>query len=210
MSTQPIQIAIFAKPPVAGHAKTRLIPALGAEGAAQLHADLVERTLAMAVSAQLGPVTLWCADAVTHPFFDRMASCHPVERRLQQGDDLGARMFNAFEHHCERGPVLLIGTDCPALKRGMLARAAHALSKHDAVFIPAEDGGYVLAGFHHAERSVFENVPWGGPEVMARTRVLLRQASIHWSELDTHWDLDRPEDLPRFHALVKASAPVSP
>jgi len=204
-----MQIAVFAKPPVAGKAKTRLIPALGPEGAAQLHAELVDRTLETVVAAQLGPVTLWCAESPGHPFFDAMASRHGIERQCQQGADLGERMHRAFEHHCPAGPLLLIGTDCPALDAITLRAAAEALATHDAVFAPAEDGGYVLVGLNRPAKSVFETVPWGSDAVMARTRTLMREASIHWHELAPHWDIDRPEDLPRFHALATRLTPVT-
>lgn len=209
MNAHAVQIAVFAKAPIAGQAKTRLIPALGPDEAARLHGTLVSRTLEMAVNADVGPVTLWCASDIEHPFFNRLAHQHGIERRLQRGADLGERMYRAFEHHCAHGPLILIGTDCPALEAHTLAHAARALQSHDAVFVPAEDGGYVLVGFNRAERSIFQTVPWGGCEVMARTRMLLRQASIRWSELDTHWDLDRPEDLPRFHALKNANHRLS-
>lgn len=209
MTQRDVQIAVFAKPPVAGRAKTRLIPALGPEGAAQLHATLVARTLEMAVAADIGPVTLWCADDTGHPLFDDLATRLGLERRQQRGSDLGERMFHAFEHHCPTGPLILIGTDCPALEGKTLAQAAQTLRTHDAVFVPAEDGGYVLTGFNRPERSAFQNVPWGGPEVMARTRLQLQGAAVRWAELDAHWDLDRPEDLPRFLALTHAKLPLT-
>ena len=65
------------------------------------------------------------------------------------------------------------------------------------MFIPAEDGGYVLVGLHQAESRLFEDVAWGGPTVMAQTRSQLHACALTWSELSVHWDLDRPEDLPR-------------
>jgi glycosyltransferase A (GT-A) superfamily protein (DUF2064 family) len=94
--------------------------------------------------------------------------------------------------------MLLIGTDCPALTTQTLHDAAVALAPNqDAVFVPAEDGGYVLVGLHRPERCLFENMPWGGSEVMAQTRVRLRASGLRWRELAPLWDVDRPEDLPR-------------
>lgn len=202
MNAAPVPIAVFAKAPVPGETKTRLIPALGAEGAARLHAQLVHHALATAMNAAIGPVTLWCAPDTTHPFFVDAARRHGVARARQRGVDLGRRMHGAFEHHCPEAPTLLIGTDCPMLTPATLREAAQRLWAGDAaVFIPAEDGGYVLVGLHQAESRLFEDVAWGGPTVMAQTRSQLHACALTWSELSVHWDLDRPEDLPRLNAL---------
>src|SRR5437868_3801239 len=109
----PCPVAIFARAPVAGAAKTRLISRLGAEGAAALHARLVERALSQALAAGLGEVTLWCAPDASHPFFADCAARFGVRLRAQRGADLGARMLHAFE--VAQGPLILIGSDCPML-----------------------------------------------------------------------------------------------
>ncbi len=202
MKAELVAIAIFAKAPVAGAAKTRLIPALGPAGAARLHRRLVQHTVLTAHRAQLGPVTLWCAPDTRHRFFRALTRRHGLERTAQVGRHLGERMHHAFERHCPRGPLLLIGTDCPALTPAHLRHAAEALRDGvDAVFSPAEDGGYVLVGLHRPERRLFENVAWGGAEVMAQTRRQLDATGLAWRELDTLWDVDRPEDLPRLDTL---------
>jgi len=72
----------------------------------------------------------------------------------------------------------------------------------DAVFVPAEDGGYALIGLNHPERSLFEDIPWGSGAVMSRTRDALRRVGLRWTELDPLWDVDRPEDLPRLNTLT--------
>jgi rSAM/selenodomain-associated transferase 1 len=191
-------IAIFARAPVAGATKTRLIPALGAEGAACLHAQLLRQAVTTACASGLGPVTLWCAPDCDHAFFRTLAEDFPIALASQAAGDLGERMLRAFEHHGASGPMLLIGTDCPALTTQTLHDAAVALAPNqDAVFVPAEDGGYVLVGLHRPERCLFENLPWGGSEVMAQTRVRLRASGLRWRELAPLWDVDRPEDLPR-------------
>jgi len=141
-------IAVFAKAPVAGEVKTRLAATLGDEGAARLHERLVERALATALEARLGPVTLWCSPDESHPFFQGCARRDAVPLRRQVGADLGERMHHAFE--ATPGPLLLIGSDCPALAPRDLHAAAEALRTRDAVFIPAEDGGYVLVGLARA------------------------------------------------------------
>jgi glycosyltransferase A (GT-A) superfamily protein (DUF2064 family) len=98
------------------------------------------------------------------------------------------------------GPTLVIGTDCPVLEVAHLQQAAAALATHDAVLIPAEDGGYVLIGLRRAQPEVFADVAWGTPQVLATTRQRLRSAGLSLRELPALWDIDRPADLARLLA----------
>jgi rSAM/selenodomain-associated transferase 1 len=205
-SEAPCPIAIFARAPVAGAAKTRLIPRLGADGAAALHARLVEHTLQQALAAGLGEVTLWCWPDETHPFFAQCAARFGVPLRAQQGDDLGARMLFAFE--AARGPLLVIGADCPMLGPELLREADNALrAGADAVFCPAEDGGYGLIGLARPQPSLFENMTWGIDTVMAETRTRLRSLGLAWRETAPVWDVDRPEDLEKLVDFPHLLAP---
>ena len=96
---------------------------------------------------------------------------------------------------------LLIGTDCPALTATELRAAGLALAEgNDAVFIPAEDGGYVLIGLRRPIDSLFDGVPWGSDRVMDHTRESLRRVGLRWRELSPSWDVDRPEDADRLRA----------
>jgi rSAM/selenodomain-associated transferase 1 len=192
---EPTGIAVFAKAPVPGEVKTRLAPALGAQGAARLHERLVEHAIATALEARLGPVSLWCAPDESHPFFRRCAQRHGVALRCQHGRDLGERMHHAFVGSA--APLLVVGSDCPALDAGELRAAAEALRTHDAVFIPAEDGGYVLVGLSRPDARLFDGLAWGTDSVMARTRERLRAAGLRWHERPTLWDVDRPDDYAR-------------
>lgn len=201
MIPRPTSIAVFARAPVAGRAKTRLIPSLGADGAAALQHFLVRRAVRTAVAARLGPVTLWCAPDCTHRAFVAIRRESDVELCAQRGGDLGVRMHDAFEALCRSGHALLIGSDCPAIGDLTLRDAAQALNEgDDAVLVPAEDGGYVLVGLRCAARSLFDAMPWGSDRVMAQTRERLRQAGLRWRELAPSWDVDRPEDVDRLHA----------
>ena len=188
-------IAVFAKAPVPGEVKTRLAATLGADGAARLHERLVERALATALGARLGPVTLWCSPDESHAFFRERARRDGVALRRQEGADLGERMHRAFL--AANGALILIGSDCPALTPRDLHAAAAALGTHDAVFIPAEDGGYVLVGLARPAARLFDDVPWSTAGVMARTREQLAAAGMRWRELGELWDVDRPEDYAR-------------
>jgi uncharacterized protein len=194
-------LAVFARAPVPGEAKTRLIPRLGAAGAARLQAALIRRALRTATDAALGPVSLWCAPDCSHPVFAACRDELDVALAPQCGRDLGARMLHAFTVLCPVQRVLLIGTDCPALTVDALRAAAAALDEgDDAVFVPAEDGGYVLVGLARPIAVLFGDIAWGSDRVMAQTRDRLRAAGVHWRELAPSWDVDRPEDLTRLLA----------
>jgi rSAM/selenodomain-associated transferase 1 len=197
---EPIAIAVFSKAPLAGETKTRLIPALGAVAAARLQRRLCLRSLALACRATNGKVTLWATPDHRQRFFRAVQAQHGIRLYSQIGSDLGERMANAFA--AQGGPLLLIGTDCPALTKAHLAHAAKALNDgHDAVFIPAEDGGYVLVGLRRPQPRLFEGIDWGSEKVMTQTRERLVALGLRWTEPTTLWDLDRPEDLPRLAAL---------
>jgi len=200
-SAQRVAIAVFSRAPIPGEAKTRLIPLLGPEAAADLQSLLIARAVGTAVAAEVGPVTLWCAPHCEHAVFATTRDAFHVELVAQRGTDLGARMFDAFEQLCRRGPTLIIGTDCPALTSADLRAAAEALTQSDdAVLKPAEDGGYVLIGLRYPVRSLFHAIPWGDDSVMTITRERLRGAGLRWRELSTSWDVDRPADLERLDA----------
>lgn len=191
------RVAVFAKAPVAGEVKTRLVPLLGAEGAARLHAALVRHALRTAAAAG-GKVALWCAPDARHPFFAQCAAEFGVALRVQQGADLGERMLRAFADAAARGEALvLIGADCPALDAGVLRAAAQALASHDAAIVPAEDGGYALIALRRPVPALFEGVPWGAGEVMALTRRRIAAAGLSCREFPALWDVDRPEDYAR-------------
>jgi rSAM/selenodomain-associated transferase 1 len=195
---EPVALAILAKAPTAGSVKTRLIPALGADGAAALHARLIERAVETACAAAIGPVTLWVTPA-PHPCFTALASRFRIPLAAQPDGDLGARMLAACQ--AAAGPVIVIGSDCPALTPSHLRQAADLLRDgHDVVIIPAEDGGYVLIGSRHPQPELFAGMTWSTDQVMAQTRQRLAHGSLTWRELPPLWDVDRPEDLARLRA----------
>ena len=188
----PVSIAILSRAPIPGQTKTRLIPALGAEGAADLHRRFLHGTVRTALKADIGPVTLWCTPDTIHPEFAACAALGPLILRQQAEGDLGLRMLAAIN-----GPTLIIGTDCPALTPAHLQQAANALNENDAVLIPAADGGYVLIGLRQPEPAVFADIAWGTAQVLACTRQRLRNIGYSWDELPTLWDVDEPADLVR-------------
>jgi len=196
-------IAILAKAPSPGLAKTRLIPALGEAGAAALQERLLCRAVDTAVRAGLGPVVLWCAPDQRQPAFTRCAGRWPIELQTQPDGDLGLRMLRAVERDAEAAGVIVIGTDCPALTPAHLDTAARLLRQgRDAVLIPAEDGGYVLIGLRRPDAAVFEGIAWGSAAVAEQTRQRLSARELRWSELPTLWDVDRPNDLARLRTAL--------
>lgn len=196
----------MAKAPLAGYAKTRLILALGAAGAARLHRQMTLRTLATARAAGLGPVTLWCAPDVRQRFFRALRLRCGIELRAQPEADLGQRMAAVFTAAGNR-PLLLIGTDCPVLTPDHLRQAALALHSADAVFITTEDGGYYLVGLRAPAPELFAGMAWSTPEVMTQTRARLAALGLRWQEVARLWDIDSAADLARWQAL-DAEAPA--
>jgi rSAM/selenodomain-associated transferase 1 len=197
-----VRVAVLAKAPIAGLAKTRLIPALGARGAARLQREFTRHALHTAAAAGLGPVTLWCAPEADHHFFRALRYTMNVDCRVQADGDLGDRMHAAFLAHCAQGPLLLIGTDCPALRPLELREAARALCDgHDAVFGPAEDGGYVLVGLRSPQPTLFSAMPWSTSMVLSETRARAHGLGLRIMELETLWDVDVPADLQRLGKL---------
>lgn len=206
----PVQaaLAILAKAPVAGLAKTRLIPLLGARGAARAQRRFAKATACLATQARLGPAVLWCAPDTSHRLFRALHRVTGIGLACQPQGDLGLRMRAAMEQHFGQHPelaLLIIGTDCPVLAPGHLHQAAAALATHDAVLIPAEDGGYVLIGMRRPIPDVFRQVMWSTPQVLEQTRTRLRESGASWQELAPLWDVDVPGDWHRLQRLQPAS-----
>jgi len=195
-SNKSVSIAILAKAPIPGLAKSRLIPAIGAHGAAVLQERLTERAVATALAAEIGPVTLWCAPDSTHTTFLKLVARSRITLRPQTDGDLGARMLAATA--ASDGPVLVIGTDCPALMEVHLRSAANALRDGtDVVLIPAEDGGYVLIGTRSTQPALFADISWGTQTVLAETRARVMAHRLVLAERPPLWDVDTEIDLAR-------------
>ncbi|MCL7940250.1 TIGR04282 family arsenosugar biosynthesis glycosyltransferase [Halomonas sp. ATCH28] len=203
-------LAILAKAPLPGRVKTRLIPALGAEGACRLHERLLRQALATALAATSPQrITLWTALDHAHPLFRELADRHGISLRAQPEGDLGERMYRALQ--AMDAPGLLIGSDCPALSPALLIRCHAALTEADAVFLPVEDGGYALVGVRRADRRLFAAVDWGTSRVMAQTRDRANELGWRLACPARLWDVDRPEDLERLarHPDLIAGDPYS-
>lgn len=190
-------VLVFARAPIPGRVKTRLMPGLSAVQAAGLYRRMLERATASAVASRLGPVILCCDPDECCPYLQDLARRCGAALARQEGRDLGARMAHALETALDRHPrVLLMGSDCPSLDAGRLRDADAALGTGaTVVFVPAVDGGYVLVGCDAPCREAFLDVPWGSARVMATTRQRLRAAGHIWRELPPLRDVDRVQDL---------------
>jgi rSAM/selenodomain-associated transferase 1 len=191
------RIVVFAKAPLPGLAKTRLIPALGAEGAAALARQMLNHTLAQALQAGAQAVELCMSPAPSDPAWLGIALPPSVERNPQGDGDLGARMSRAVDRALAQpqGPVMLIGTDCPALSASTLTEAARQLDDHDAVLLPASDGGYVLIGLRQSSPSLFSDMTWSTSTVAAETLRRMASAGLRVWIGPVSNDIDEPADL---------------
>jgi hypothetical protein len=190
MAARVTRIVVFAKAPVPGRVKTRLIPALGAEGAAALAREMLESTLEEALATGLA-VEL-CGEPDAAEWHDG----RPGLALAAQGEgDLGERLARAAERVLQEDRILLVGADCPELDRARLRRAAEALEDHDAVLHPARDGGYALLGLRRFDRSLFEGISWSTPVVAAQTIARLEALGWPLHVGETLRDVDEPGDL---------------
>lgn len=190
------RIIIFAKAPLPGLAKTRLIPALGAKGAAELARQMLFNTLHEALSAGIGGVELCLTPVVNDPAWHDIQFPAGVEISDQGEGDLGARLARAAQRALTRGEhVLLIGTDCVEMSGGLLRAAAQALQEHDAAIYCTADGGYALLGLQRFSPSLFSDMPWSTDVVASIT--LARIGQLGWSVYvgQVLHDVDEPKDL---------------
>ncbi len=191
------RLVIFAKAPQAGQVKTRLIPALGAQGASALAQRMLTHVLQQALQANAGPVELCMSPPPGDPAWQNVAIPAAVLRTDQGEGDLGKRMARAVRRVTaqERQSVLLMGSDCPALTAAVLREAARQLHTHDALLVPVADGGYVLIGLKSPCPTLFDRMPWSTASVAAET--LARMAALSfkvWRGPLLH-DIDEPADL---------------
>ena len=203
------RLLVFAKAPVAGQVKTRLIPAMGEQHAADLYAELIEKTLRtvgqLARQDDGVEVELWCAPDDHHPFLRACSERYGIPTKVQVGNDLGERMAFATNKTIEESRIAIVmGTDCPGYTPEYISDAIRCLHEGNEVVLgPAYDGGYVLLGLKNVCPHLFENMPWGTDQVLDMARQRIRQQALRCAELSGKHDLDRPADLEFFPELKK-------
>jgi len=191
-----LTVCVFTNPPLPGKAKTRLIPTLGPEGAADLARAMLLDTVEVARSVPDARVVL----AVAAPLPEELNLSAALPRRPQGGGDLGQRMERALRLAIEEeaAPAVLIGTDLPGLPASRLEQARQALLSADAVLGPAEDGGFYLIGLRRAPGDgLLDNLPWSARNTFAATMARLQERGLKTATIDPWFDLDVPEDLAR-------------
>ncbi len=215
MHTNPMPfdtILIFTRYPRPGRVKSRLIPALGAEGATDLQramaGQVAGRAWALGTADPNLRVKVLAEDATPA---EMRVWLGPLASSPQGEGDLGERMARATEAEFARGArkVLVIGTDCPRMDERTLLAARAALDRTPLVFVPAEDGGYVLVGMTRPCPAIFDGIAWGGPEVLAASLGQATAAGCSYILLPALPDVDTPDDLPDAHAALDEGRRVS-
>jgi uncharacterized protein len=191
-------LIIFTRYPEPGKTKTRLIPALGSIGAANLQQQMTEHTILQARELQETTgisVEVRFAGGSLQLMQDWLGL--DLFYQSQGEGDLGARMarslFNAFQNNAEQ--VIIIGTDCPGLTTQVLATAFQQLQTVDLTLGPAMDGGYYLIGLCRPIPELFANIDWGTSQVLQQTMVIVERCQVSHGYLPVLADVDRPEDL---------------
>lgn len=204
-------ILVFAKAPVAGKVNTRLIPDIGVKAATQMQQDLIQHRLEMLKRANLSAVQLWCAPDRKHNSFVQCKKQFPITLKQQTGDDLGQRMFNGVKtallsyRYC-----IVIGTDAPALDESIIQQAIDELrAGAEAVFVPAEDGGYVLLALSNSYKFLFNDISWGTEVVLQQSKDRLKENNVSFTELAPCWDVDTMKDYQRYLKLVNKEPVVN-
>jgi uncharacterized protein len=191
-----VRVVAFARFPVAGICKTRLIPAVGAQGAATIHTKLVEICVAAMRGSGLS-IELWTTGAEASAFREWLGGDIAF---IDQGEgDLGDRLARAAAPY----PVIFIGSDAPDLDADRLIAAATALASAPAVIGPAEDGGYYLIGLNAPAPWLFTDMDWGTETVFEETMRRFAAHRITPVVLEPLADVDRPEDLARWPELTQ-------
>ncbi|MDN6296595.1 MAG: TIGR04282 family arsenosugar biosynthesis glycosyltransferase [Halomonas sp.] len=209
----PVALHLLAKAPLPGRVKTRLMPRLGAHGAASAHAEMVRRCVAHACQAlPAAQVTLWTALDHAHPLFIELKQRLGIHLAPQPEGHLGVRIHHALTS--SPGASMIMGSDCPSITPGLIKACAASLATHPVAILPAEDGGYGLIGIHALTpadtRALFDDIPWGGGEVLTATRERLAARGLEAAFPATVWDVDRPEDWQRYRRLYPRAPSLLP
>ena len=192
------RLLVFAKAPLLGKVKTRLIPLLGEQGALDFHVASIRLALEQRAAMQLSPMVLYIKGQAPG-WLTELCQQLSIDVIQQQGDNLGERMLHAAtEQLSQARHVVLTGTDCLTLTMDRLTQLYQALEENDAAIIGAEDGGYVALGLTQLSAALFTQFPFGNAQVYQKTLDAMRTLDWRYAELAKTWDVDRPEDIQRW------------
>ena len=191
------QLIVFAKPPIEGEVKTRLIPELGSRAALAAHIQMVECTLDKVKCSGLSS-TLWLSEP--NCLGEKWGDQYAIPVQIQEGDDLGIRMLDAISKTItnQHEKVVLIGSDCPSLEIEDVRAAFASLKQYDVVLCPCEDGGYGLIGMKEAHQGLFSDITWSSSMVMSETLAKIEEAQLSVWLGRKIWDVDDFEDWQRY------------
>ena len=192
-------LIIYSRYPEAGKTKTRMIPALGAAGAAELQRKMTEHTLKTSRKLKLSRnINLEVHFAGGNEQLMSTWLGEDLKYLAQVAGDLGDKMKSSFAQafNSNNQRVLIIGIDCPGINLKILDNAFDSLHKQQLVLGVAEDGGYYLIGLNKTIPQLFENITWGTERVLKQTKAIAQQLNLNVHYLPTLSDVDRPEDLP--------------
>ncbi|HYQ89024.1 MAG TPA: TIGR04282 family arsenosugar biosynthesis glycosyltransferase [Candidatus Binatia bacterium] len=197
-------IALFAKAPLAGRVKTRLVPPLTHEDAARVARASLEDTARFIVPEVAAPWTLFL-DGEADAAMQGLAEETGLSILPQEGPELGARLKAAFRALRERGArrVLAIGSDSPTLDPVRIQEGIESLGVCDMALGPSEDGGYYLIGTSGSHESIFDGIPWGSASAAAVTLERARAAGLEVRLLAPWYDLDDPASLRRAYETAR-------
>ena len=194
----PETLIIFSRYPEPGKTKTRMIPALGITGAAQLQRQMTEHTLATAIALRLSRnVNLEVHFAGGDIQLMQEWLGQDIAYIPQVSGDLGEKMRSAFDRAFNLGNqrVVIIGIDCPDINCSTLTQAFDSLKTHDLTLGVAADGGYYLIALNRLTPQLFQNIDWGTEQVLNQTKNIAQKLNLNIHCLPTLADVDRPEDL---------------
>ena len=189
-------LLVFTRAPIPGQTKTRLIPLLGAQGAAEFHEAVLLKILADAKASKYETVEIWCEPDINHPFLQQCSLDFSSTLQIQRGDDLGEKMNHATDVALTTNNfVVLIGSDCPTISTDILNKSYQQLSNgKDAVLGPSSDGGYYLIGLNKPNPVIFKDISWGEGDVAERTRQNFIRLGLDYTELEELTDIDTADD----------------
>lgn len=200
------KLIIFSRYPEPGKTKTRMIPALGAQGAAQLQRHMTEHTVAQARELQkYAGVTAEVHFAGGNEQLMQTWLGIDFVYKPQNSGNLGQRMASAYQDAFASGAqkVIMIGIDCPGVNAQLLSQGFTMLEQNDLVLGPAADGGYYLIGLRHFSTQLFQGISWGSGQVLQQTVAIAQQLNLQFTYLPVLEDVDRPEDLAVWYAQAK-------
>jgi uncharacterized protein len=201
-------LLIFAKAPVAGQVKTRLIPDIGQEKALILYKEFLSRTLNTTAETGFSEIQLWISGNINNEYFVNLKNKDRFNLFQQTGEDLGQRMFNAFESVLNKySYAVLIGSDCPELLSSDIDAAGYYLENgKDLVLGPATDGGYYLIGLKKNNSMLFSGIEWGKENVFSETYACAKKMNLEVGLLPERSDVDVVSDLSAYIKMKKQEA----